>query len=1165
MKVFIKDIHKRLQYLPESTLAKSSKISTFIERAVQANYPNEIMRLIEIACKDTTNSMPIATVLDLYDKLYEMGTVSDIKTAANRICHEYVDRTRDAKETQTYIRGKLSRAFNKTSNRIASNLDDIKSTIHGTINKAKKNLNTNTNKVKNNISTGLGKKDKKEEAKTEAYISGLISMDEAATRALHCDRILENYNRVSKRFNIDKVIWENYPINGIEDTVVEIANLIETYNVSDNIKFNTLLETCWYGFQKNGIPFNQSAMVTTAADYFMAKGKNHNMCCNLLENSLVISKKDYNGSDLSVITEEEPEEDQFSEATLASDSDIKNISRDIVSYLKKNAKTVDNSMSPTLYEVENATIIIEIYNQNQEYRISHINQLNELKRNLEVSDVVKKYAKYINKIECGDGDEGCIYIHLKHKNFFYLLRKEATETYFYEATNISNYKGYRVETVDTKNPNDWVSQTAVSISFYKENNKIGEVSISGIDTESPFIYDLEVSKAYRGNGYGTMIMRYIIDTYKANELVVNADNEPAINLYKKFGFKSIKEFEDNGIPSYHMARDRSKIAKSETAVVEGKLSFKDRKGLSSSDYGLPKKKKYPMPDESHVRAAIRMFNHVDKEDEEELARNIKRKIKEFKIKDIEIGDKNRFSKYFYSSKKEGYVPEINDYIREYATGFSGGHILKEDVDFNRIFADFKTSDDEHKENKLPFLIRKLYTRKPQEIINGTPALLDYIRIVLIIGGAAINPILGAIGLIADIFIKLKVDKEETNKMRTCFKNEINKTQTKLNSAKSTEEKDRLQKYLNSLNDGYKKIDEYYEELLTDDELDKKYDEDHKDDNTNDDDGFDFGDDFDDFDDLDDFDEAVKGIVYMSNLLTLRESMPVYSFGKSACSIILRKNPSMIDYLSEVSQKAPSIIDPRILAESINDILNEGDTNQIHLSFIDRSNLNLALKECYSYQTPTNPSIDIFSQVNHIYAENMIIEGISDIITNYATYSPIQEFSIGNSIKLASEKVKKGLQKLSDKDKTISKNIDISANNFQKAVERSLTSDNRAAVIKGSILPSASKTLKLCLGGLAGAIIFDPVIAVIGVLGYLGTSAKFKYKERQMVLDEIETELKMCEKYIALAEDKNDMKALRKLYTIQRDLERQRQRIKYKMKVDFGQKYYDADQSLQNMK
>ena len=49
---------------------------------------------------------------------------------------------------------------------------------------------------------------------------------------------------------------------------------------------------------------------------------------------------------------------------------------------------------------------------------------------------------------------------------------------------------------------------------------------------------------------------------------------------------------------------------------------------------------------------------------------------------------------------------------------------------------------------------------------------------------------------------------------------------------------------------------------------------------------------------------------------------------------------------------------------------------------------------------------------------------------------------------------------------------------------------------------------------------------------------------------------MCEKYIQLAEDKNDLKALKQLYQIQRDLERQRGRIKYHMATK-GEKFYDT--------
>ena len=86
---------------------------------------------------------------------------------------------------------------------------------------------------------------------------------------------------------------------------------------------------------------------------------------------------------------------------------------------------------------------------------------------------------------------------------------------------------------------------------------------------------------------------------------------------------------------------------------------------------------------------------------------------------------------------------------------------------------------------------------------------------------------------------------------------------------------------------------------------------------------------------------------------------------------------------------------------------------------------------------------------------------------------------------------------------------------------------------------------------------QPVLAVIATLGYLGASHFFKNKERQLLIDEIEIELKMCQKYIDLAEANGDMKALKQCLTIQRNLQRQLQRIKYRMKVDLGRKHIDS--------
>lgn len=66
---------------------------------------------------------------------------------------------------------------------------------------------------------------------------------------------------------------------------------------------------------------------------------------------------------------------------------------------------------------------------------------------------------------------------------------------------------------------------------------------------------------------------------------------------------------------------------------------------SADLYGLPGLKKYPMPDEKHVRSAIRFFNYVDKEHERELAKNIKAKMRLYNISPDCVGEKNRLKQY----------------------------------------------------------------------------------------------------------------------------------------------------------------------------------------------------------------------------------------------------------------------------------------------------------------------------------------------------------------------------------------------------------------------------------------------------------------------------------------------------------------------------------------
>lgn len=97
------------------------------------------------------------------------------------------------------------------------------------------------------------------------------------------------------------------------------------------------------------------------------------------------------------------------------------------------------------------------------------------------------------------------------------------------------------------------------------------------------------------------------------------------------------------------------------------------------DYGIPELKKYPLDTKQHVISAIKLFGHVNKEHEQELADNIIKKIEYYNLKDeVSVGDDNRFKKYF------------DDYFSEEVLDELQGELFEENVFISRddIYYDF---------------------------------------------------------------------------------------------------------------------------------------------------------------------------------------------------------------------------------------------------------------------------------------------------------------------------------------------------------------------------------------------------------------------------------------------------------------------------------------------
>lgn len=88
-----------------------------------------------------------------------------------------------------------------------------------------------------------------------------------------------------------------------------------------------------------------------------------------------------------------------------------------------------------------------------------------------------------------------------------------------------------------------------------------------------------------------------------------------------------------------------------TESIDYTLEETKRSELPNSVFGVPSQRKYPLDTEQHVRSAIKLFNYVQPEFEKELATNILKRMKDFNITDISVGEKNRFSKYYKGGSK----------------------------------------------------------------------------------------------------------------------------------------------------------------------------------------------------------------------------------------------------------------------------------------------------------------------------------------------------------------------------------------------------------------------------------------------------------------------------------------------------------------------------------
>lgn len=503
------------------------------------------------------------------------------------------------------------------------------------------------------------------------------------------------------------------------------------------------------------------------------------------------------------------------------------------------------------------------------------------------------------------------------------------------------------------------------------------------------------------------------------------------------------------------------------------------------------------------------------------------------LKDILTGSLHQYDNGLNDLK---FLSELNSLKEKEKTNVQILESELDDKDIKDLFKKFKA--EQNKDMKwFRRLINKLYAKTPEEIIDGFPHVLGIIRGVFVLSPIVvpyIGPLLVLFNSIIDRLISLHINRKQTEKIAKYIDSEKKRMEEKLDSLDG-EKKKKTEEYIKNLDKCYKKIENY-----SSSELGGYID---SSDDSDDDDDFDF--DFDLESCINSVD--IKNISLLENKKYSQESFEdiikesLY-YQESLQNILENKN-QIQDFIyrnietivenhlyafSNMIVNCPISIDYNWFSETVKDYVYDLSCESYTISMSDiNKTLNLAKEEKMEN-----------GMMRNILIESETINAMKSIITEGIKIS---------DIKLTFKNLKSKIKDLSTKEKSVCQSIDAQASTFLNSVEKAIKSDRREAIIKGSLIPSFSRTLKLAFTFSAISIV-NPIVGLISIMGYLGTSKYLNRKERLLIYDEIDTELKVVEKELQMAENDGDMKRYRFMLQYEKKLIREKQRIRYGMRV-----------------
>ena len=250
MNITFNDISKRIRNRGVKSIDSALVPRLYTEHNVFCtNNAVEAIRNWESLAENSNEAFNKA--LDIFEEICLNENSSTIRTCVSYLV-ENIDKVRDASQLVRSLKIRTGRLNNKIKTKVSKQYNPVNDAIKSSIAAINKTLS----------SKGVSPSPDAVSAAEESFN---LLYDECK-KIKECDRIIENYSKISKRFNIDKILNEvTYP-NDIYFAVIEIAKCIDTYSIPFKNKYSHALEASYYAINKNNMNYPSDKIIEAVTD-----------------------------------------------------------------------------------------------------------------------------------------------------------------------------------------------------------------------------------------------------------------------------------------------------------------------------------------------------------------------------------------------------------------------------------------------------------------------------------------------------------------------------------------------------------------------------------------------------------------------------------------------------------------------------------------------------------------------------------------------------------------------------------------------------------------------------------------------------------------------------------------------------------------------------------